>query len=80
MAKSTNIFEADKEMKKTKKEIKPIKTYTTGITFTCPVRGEITQIVEVKRYKGSDTYYPLFLSEEVGALLNQEELPLEDEF
>ena len=35
--------------KKRKKKIKP-EVYTDSITFECPVRGEVTQIVKVKRY------------------------------
>ena len=28
------------------------KTYTTSVTYTCPKRGKITEIVTVVKYKG----------------------------
>jgi hypothetical protein len=67
-------------MKKKKTEIKPVKSYKDTITFECPVRGIVSQEVEVKVYKSKDTYYPLFLSEEVEALLDQEASLSDDDF
>ena len=37
-------------MAKKKKSPQIVRRYKAGITFICPVRGEITEITEVKVY------------------------------
>jgi len=48
----------------------PEWTYRTTITFQCPVRGTVTEEVEVKRY-GATVNEPVF-DEELTAFLTQE--------
>lgn len=47
--KSTKTKKQNKKSEKVDPNIE--KVYETTITFTCPVRGLVTQIVKVKRYK-----------------------------
>lgn len=62
-----------------KLQIKPERTYKTKIAYTCPVRGEVTEEVEVKVYRQADGYTPQYSSDEVSELLRQEGvLPLEE--
>jgi hypothetical protein len=48
----------------------PESTYRAKITYTCPVRGVVTQEVEVKRY-GAVHVEPIF-DEELTTFLTQE--------
>ena len=43
--------------RKPKRENEPVKIYKTKITYTCPQRGEVTETVEVKRYKSTEREY-----------------------
>ena len=36
--------------KKKEKKLTVIDTYTDSITYTCPIRGEITEIATINRY------------------------------
>lgn len=40
-----------------KKESEVVETYTTEITYTCPVRGKVTEKVKVKKYKTAERAY-----------------------
>lgn len=40
--------------KKTTKKPKPDRTYKTTVTYTCPVRGLVTEEIEVKRFEGDE--------------------------
>jgi len=45
-------------MAKRKKEASEImETYTTEITYNCPVRGKVTEKIEVKKYKATEREY-----------------------
>lgn len=57
-------------MAKKKTLPKPESTYKTTVTYQCPVRGTVTQEVEVKRYS-SACIEPNF-DEELSAFLAQE--------
>jgi len=64
--------------KKKKKEIKP-EVYSDSITYTCPVRGEVTQIVQIKKYPY--TAYTLVNEKEtaeISQLLSMDELSEEE--
>jgi len=50
---------------------KPDSTYTTRISYVCPVRGNVTQEVEVKVYNFGLPSEPRFIDEELQELLNQ---------
>ena len=60
--------------KKQKVKLEP-EIYTDSITYTCPVRGEVTQIVQIQKYP----YVPQILVnekelEEISELLSMSEL------
>ena len=41
-----------KKVKKTKRGLKLVRTYYETVTYTCPVRGEVTSTVTVNVYEG----------------------------
>lgn len=51
---------------------KPEKTYKTKITYMCPVRGKVTEEVEVKVYSQVNEYMPQYPSDEISEFLRQE--------
>jgi len=62
-----------------KPSVKPERTYKTMYTYVCPVRGKVTEEIEVKVYRQAETNHPMFPTEEVTELLRQEGvLPSED--
>lgn len=65
--------------KKKKKEIKP-DIYTDSVTYTCPVRGEVTQIVQIKKYPYTP-YTTVSEKEtaEISLLLSMDELAEEEQ-
>jgi hypothetical protein len=36
-----------------------VETYTTEITFECPVRGTVKQKIKVKKYKSAERAHPI---------------------
>jgi hypothetical protein len=47
------------------------KIYREKITYVCPARGKVTQVVEVKRYRYMGTPLSRLTAEEVKELLDK---------
>lgn len=61
--------------KKTKRETKAYEdckqSYTTSVTYDCPVRGKVTQIVTVNKYPSNPTPDNTFTDPLVSELLDE---------